>query len=84
MIYYSCKGDRTMTFQEYVIKTDCAKTAFKNGVTTAFIVEVATPEQRLTWIAEDLAKLQTELEAIDKAFDEQDEVGDPFVGLEAK
>lgn len=67
-----------MTFQEYVIKTDCAKTAFKCGVTASLSVEIATPEQKLIWIAEDLKKLETELEAIDKAFDEQDEVGDPF------
>jgi hypothetical protein len=33
----------------------------------------------LEWIAEDLAKLNVELELIGKAFDEQDEVGDPFV-----
>jgi hypothetical protein len=32
----------------------------------------------LAWIAEDLAKLQAELEALGKAYDEQDEVGDPF------
>lgn len=67
-----------MTFQEYVIKTDCAKTAFKCGVTASLSVEIATPEQKLIWIAKDLKKLETELEAIDKAFDEQDEVGDPF------
>ena len=73
-----------MTFQEYVIKTDCAKTAFKCGVTASLSVEIATPEQKLIWIAEDLKKLETELEAIDKAFDEQDEVGDPFVNLEVK
>ena len=79
MIYYSCKGVRKMTYQDYVIKCEVAKTAFKCGVTAALSVEIATPEQRLAWIAEDLKKLETELEAIDKAFDEQDEVGDPFV-----
>ena len=68
-----------MTYQDYVIKCEVAKTAFKCGVTAALQVEIATPEQRLAWIAEDLKKLNTELEAIDKAFDEQDEVGDPFV-----
>ena len=73
-----------MTFQEYVIKTDCAKTAFKCGVTASLSVEIATPEQRLAWIAEDLKKLNAELEIIDKTFDEQDEVGDPFVNLEVK
>jgi hypothetical protein len=78
MVYYSCKGDRTMTFQEYVIKTDCAKTAFKCGVTASLSVEIATPEQKVKWIAEELAKLEADLEAIDKAFDEQDKVGDPF------
>ena len=68
-----------MTYQDYIIKCEVAKTAFKCGVTSALSVEIATPEQRLAWIAEDLKKLETELEAIDKAFDEQDEVGDPFV-----
>jgi hypothetical protein len=68
-----------MTYTSYIVKCEVAKTAFKCGVTAALQVEIATPEQRLAWIAEDLKKLETELEAIDKAFDEQDEVGDPFV-----
>ena len=68
-----------MTYQDYIIKCEVAKTAFKCGVTAALSVEIATPEQRLAWIAEDLKKLEIELEAIDKAFDEQDEVGDPFI-----
>ena len=68
-----------MTYSEYIAKCEVAKTVFQCGVTAALIVEVATPEQRLAWIAEDLAKLNVELELIGKAFDEQDEVGDPFV-----
>ena len=68
-----------MTYQDYIIKCEVAKTVFQCGVTSALSVEIATPEQRLAWIAEDLKKLQAELEAIGKAFDEQDEVGDPFV-----
>ena len=79
MIYYSCKGVRQMTYQEYIIKCEVAKTAFQCNVTANLSVEIATPEQRLAWIAEDLAKLNAELEVIGKAFDEQDEVGDPFV-----
>ena len=67
-----------MTYQDYVIKCEVAKTVFKCGVTSALSVENATPEQRLAWIAEDLKKLETELEQIGKTFDEQDEVGDPF------
>ena len=67
-----------MTYQDYVIKCEVAKTAFKCGVTAALSVENATPEARLAWITEDLKKLEDELEAIDKAFDEQDEIGDPF------
>jgi hypothetical protein len=67
-----------MTYQDYVIKCEVAKTAFKCGVSSAFQVENATPEQRLAWIAEDLKKLEAELAVIDKTFDEQDEVGDPF------
>ena len=68
-----------MTYQDYIIKCEVAKTVFKCGVTSALSVENATPEQRLAWIAEDLKKLETELEQIGKTFDEQDEVGDPFV-----
>ena len=67
-----------MTYQDYVIKCEVAKTVFKCGVTSALSVENATPEQRLAWIAEDLKKLETELEQIGKTFDEQDEIGDPF------
>jgi len=73
-----------MTYQEYIIKCEVAKTAFQCNVSSALIVENVTPEKRLEWIAEDLAKLNAELEVIGKAFDEQDEVGDPFVSLEAK
>ena len=79
MIYYSCKGVRQMTYSEYIAKCEVAKTAFQCNVTANLSVEIATPEQRLEWIAEDLAKLNVELELIGKAFDEQDEVGDPFV-----
>ena len=68
-----------MKYQDYVIKCEVAKTVFKCGVTSALQVENATPEQRLAWIAEDLKKLEIELELIGKTFDEQDEVGDPFV-----
>ena len=68
-----------MTYQDYVIKCEVAKTVFQCGVKSALSVENATPEQRLAWIAEDLKKLETEWELIGKTFDEQDEVGDPFV-----
>jgi hypothetical protein len=83
MIYYSCKGIE-MTYQDYIIKCEVAKTVFQCGVKSSLIVENATPEQRLAWITEDLAKLEKELEAFGKTFDEQDEVGDPFVGIEVK
>ena len=67
-----------MTYQDYIIKCEVAKTVFQCGVKSALQVENATPEQRLAWIAEDLKKLETELEQIRKTFDEQDVVGDPF------
>ena len=67
-----------MTYHEYIIKCEVAKTAFQCNVSANLSVEIATPEQRLTWITEDLAKLNVELEAFGKAFDEQDEIGDPF------
>ena len=72
-----------MTYASYIAKCEVAKTAFQCNVSAALMTEIATPEQKLGWIAEDLKKLEAELEAIDKAFDEQDEVGDPFV-VEAK
>ena len=67
-----------MTYTSYIAKCEVAKTAFKCNVSAALMTEIATPEQRLAWITEDLAKLDAELEAIGKAFDEQDEIGDPF------
>ena len=73
-----------MTYQDYIIKCEVAKTAFQCGVSASLSVPIATQEQRLAWIAEDLKKLEKELEAIGKAFDEQDEVGDPFEGIEVK
>ncbi len=72
-----------MTFTDYISKTDVAKTVFQCGVTSALSVDIATSEQKLAWIAEDLKKLIAELEQIGKTFDEQDEVGDPFA-VEAK
>jgi glycyl-tRNA synthetase (class II) len=67
-----------MTYQDYIIKCEVAKTVFKIGVSSALSIETATSEQKLAWITEDLVKLDAELDAIGKAFDEQDEVGDPF------
>ena len=68
-----------MTYQDYIIKCEVAKTVFQCGVSSALQVSNVTPEHRLAWITEDLKKLKTELEQIRKTFDEQDEVGDPFV-----
>ena len=72
-----------MTYQDYIIKCEVAKTVFQIGVTSALQVENVTPEQRLTWIAKDLKELETELEQLRNKYDEQDVVGDPFV-LEVK
>ncbi len=83
MIYYSCKGIE-MTYQDYIIKCEVAKTAFQCRVSASLSAPIETPEERLAWIAEDLKKLEKELEAFGKAFDEQDEVGDPFVDLGVK
>jgi hypothetical protein len=68
-----------MTYEQYIAKCEVAKTAFQCNITAILSVDTGTPEQKLGWIAEDLKKLQAELEAIGKAYDEQDEVGDPFV-----
>jgi hypothetical protein len=67
-----------MTYIDYIIKCEVAKTVFKHSVSSALQVANVTPEHRLAWITEDLKKLKTELEQIRKTFDEQDKIGDPF------
>ena len=76
-----------MTYSEYIAKCEVAKTVFQCGVTAALVVEVATPEQRLAWIAEDLKTLEKELEKIETEYDmycEAEDIKDPFVNLEVK
>ena len=83
MIYYSCKGIE-MTYTQKVIKREVTLTMFKFGVSSALEVENVTPEQRIAWIKEELAKLEEKLNTITKDYHTNDEVGDPFAGLEVK
>ncbi len=83
MIYYSCKGIE-MTYTQKVIKREVTLTMFKFSVTSALEVAHATPEQRIAWITEELAKLEVKLNTITKDYHTKDEIGDPFVGIEAK
>ena len=53
-----------MTYEQYIAKCEVAKTAFQCNVTAILSVDTGTPEQKLGWIAEDLKKLQAELEAM--------------------
>jgi hypothetical protein len=78
MAYTIGVRNKEMTYQDYIIKCEVSKTVFKIQVSSALSVEEATPEQKIAWIAEDLKRLDADLEAIRKAFDAQDEVGDPF------
>ena len=77
-----CKGIE-MTYTQKVIKREVTLTMFKFSVTSALEVENATPEQRIAWITEELAKLEEKLNTITKDYHTNDEIGDPFVGIEA-
>ncbi len=83
MIYYSCKGIE-MTYTGKVIKREVTLTMFMFGVSSALKVENVTPEQRIAWIEQELAMLEEKLNTITKDYHTNDEVGDPFVGIEVK
>jgi hypothetical protein len=68
-----------MTYTQKVIKREVTLTMFKFGVSSALEVENVTPEQRIDWIKEELAKLEEKLNTITKDYHTNDEVGDPFV-----
>ena len=78
-----CKGIE-MTYTGKVIKREVTLTMFMFGVSSALEVENVTPEQRIAWITEELAKLEAKLNIITKDYHTNDEIGDPFVGIEAK
>ena len=78
-----CKGIE-MTYTSKVIKREVTLTMFMFGVLSALEVENVTPEQRITWIKEELATLEEKLNTITKNYHTNDEVGDPFVGIEVK
>ena len=78
-----CKGIE-MTYTGKVIKREVTLTMFKFSVSSALEVENATPEQRIAWIKEELAILEEKLNTITKDYHATDNVGDPFVGIEAK
>jgi len=73
-----------MTYTGKVIKREVTLTMFKFSVSSALEVENVTPEQRIEWIKEELAKLEEKLNTITKDYHTNDEVGDPFVGIEVK
>ena len=73
-----------MTYTQKVIKREVTLTMFKFSVASALEVENVTPEQRISWIKEELAILEEKLNTITKDYHATDTVGDPFVGIEAK
>ncbi len=73
-----------MTYTQKVIRREVTLTMFKFSVSSALEVENVTPEQRIVWIKEELAKLEERLNTITKDYHTKDEVGDPFVGIEVK
>jgi hypothetical protein len=73
-----------MTYTQKVIKREVTLTMFKFSVSSALEVENVTPEQRISWIKEELAILEQKLNTITKDYHATDTVGDPFVGIEEK
>jgi len=73
-----------MTYTGKVIKREVTLTMFKFSVASALEVENVTPEQRISWIKEELAIREEKLNTITKDYHATDTVGDPFVGIEAK
>ena len=73
-----------MTYTQKVIRREVTLTMFMFGVSSALEVENVTPEQRIAWIKEELAKLEEKLNTITKDYHTNDEVGDPFAGIEVK
>jgi hypothetical protein len=73
-----------MTYTGKVIKREVTLTMFKFSVASALEVENVTPEQRISWIKEELAILEEKLNTITKDYHTNDEVGDPFAGIEVK
>jgi len=73
-----------MTYTGKVIKREVTLTMFKFSVASALEIENVTPEQRISWIKEELAILEEKLNTITKDYHATDTVGDPFVGIEAK
>jgi hypothetical protein len=71
-----------MTYTQKVIKREVTLTMFKFSVSSALEVENVTPEQRIDWIKEELAKLEEKLNIITKDYHTNDEVGDPFANEE--
>jgi len=55
-----------MTYPEYLVGCAIRHAEFQFGVTSAFKIKTATPEQQLAWIAEDLAKLVSEMAMLEK------------------
>ena len=67
-----------MTYTQKVIKREVTLTMFKFSVSSALEVENVTPEQRISWIKEELAILEQKLNTITKDYHATDTVGDPF------
>ena len=73
-----------MTYTQKVIRREVTLTMFKFSVSSALEVENVTPEQRISWIKEELAILEEKLNTITKDYHATDTVGDPFAGIEVK
>lgn len=72
-----------MTYTELMAKQTVALTVLQCGVESALFVDIATPEQKLAWIAKDLKDFKEKMEKMEAEFRANDEVGDPFANTEA-
>lgn len=58
-----------MTYREFSSKSDIAKTIFVCGVESALSVEIASNEQKISWILNELSQLKNELAVYKAEYD---------------
>lgn len=84
VVYLCCKGVRTMTYITQLGLKNNILTMVMAGLTAAFTTEGLSESDRLDIMEHTYEQYRHELVELDKQIDAEDEVGDPFVGLEVK
>jgi hypothetical protein len=76
MIYYSCKGDRTMEIKDYDKDRATVLNAFYCSVKSALEMNYVSETCKLHWIADDFKVAKDKLEKIEAEM--RVLLGDPF------